>query len=535
MAQQAVPSPEGVFLRPSSGLVKAAGLIDVFIFNVGIISIGIGILYMQRFGPAYYGDGNMLLATLGATILMTLVALGFWTWVTAIPRSGGIYVFLTRSRTAGIGFGLSFVECTSWLFYAALAATLLVSAGLWPLAALLFGPNSATADWLGTPLAKLTIGSIAVWIAAALLIRGTKLYFAVQKTVFCLAIIGTLALIYVLASHDAPQTLIANVNSMLDVKGNDFYRDIIRQAQASGFSLATSATFGGTVTLIVWPFLPLIGAAFSLVLAGEIQNNHQNQLFGMLGSLVFAALVLMLVAYLNNRAFGTDFQGALAYLSDKDLLEKAGFRGDPYLVYLAGLSTNHIVLRILLPIGFIAWIWFWIPGVLAYTERAFLAWALDRAAPAPLGALHPMWGTPYVAVVCGASVTELFLILILYTDFFTPLVYALVGASTWCIALILGSIFPITNRHMHASSPLSQKRILGIYVMSLACGAGALSLAFIVYLLWNDEVAAGHSPKSLAVIAATFALGFAFYLAVNAWRKRQGIDISRAFKEIPVE
>src|SRR4029077_5730417 len=208
----------GIFLRQSSGLVKAAGLADVFIFNVGIISIGIGILYVQRFAPSYYVNGSIIWACILAMTLMFFVALGFWAWVTTIPRSGGIYVFLTRSGAAGIGFALSFVECVSWLFYAALAATLLVSAGCWPLVALLFGPNSHVAEWVATPLAKLIIGTVVIIIAASLLIRGTKLYFAVQKGMFVLAIIGSIALMYVLASGGTDQTFLSNLNTALGQK-----------------------------------------------------------------------------------------------------------------------------------------------------------------------------------------------------------------------------------------------------------------------------------------------------------------------------
>jgi APA family basic amino acid/polyamine antiporter len=529
MATEPIKSPQGTFLRPSSGLVKAAGLVDVFIFNVGIISIGIGILYVQRYGPAYYPNGNIILATTIATLLMTFVALGFWAWTATIPRSGGIYVFLTRSRVPGIGFALSFVECISWLFYAALAATLMVSAGFWPLAALLFGTHSVLADWLGTSLAKLIIGSAVIWIAAYLLIRGTKSFFTIQKIIFVLALVGTVALLYVLSNSGAVEIYLTNINAALQPAGVD----VIKQAASMGQPQRTVATLAETMAFVVWPFLPLIGAAFSLVLAGETQNNQRNQLLGMIGSLIFAACILTLAAYLNEHSIGTNIQGALAYLYDNG--KETGMPGEPYLSYFAGLATNQPLLRVLIPIGFVAWIWFWIPGVLAYTERAFLAWSLDRAAPAFLAELHPVRATPYLAVITGAVITEAFLVLILYTEFFATLVFVLVGASAWCITLAIGAFFPILGGQIYEMSPLSERRVLGVPLMSLLCGAGAGALAIVVYLLWNDPIAAGHSVKSLSAIAVTFGFGFIFYLVVKLWRARQGIDISNAFREIPVE
>jgi amino acid transporter len=526
-----------LFLRPSSGLVKSAGLVDVFIFDVGLISIGIGIAYSQRFGSAYYSSGSISLATIMAAILMALVSLGLWTWTSTIPRSGGIYVFLTRSHLAGIGFALSFVECVSWLFYAAIAATLLVSAGFWPLAALVLGPNSVIAEWLTSPLAKLLIGSTAIWFAVFLLIRGTRIYFRVQKIMFFCGLVGTLTLLYVLGSQGAAQTFTSNVNATFGNGSPETYNEILRQAETLGRPPSTGATAEQTIALLVWPFLPLIGAAFSFVLGGETQHNTRNQLLGMLGSLVFCAAVFVVVAYLSNWAIPTEFQGAIAYVFDngKDSIKNVTIPGEPYLPFLAGLATNRLELRILIVIGFIAWIWFWIPGVLAYTERVFLAWGLDRVAPSLIAKLHPVWATPYVAVITGALVAEAFLVLVSYTDFFATLVFILAGAVAWCIALAIGVFFPFLSPDIYSFSPLRRYNMLGLPLMTVLCATGAIALACVVYLLWNDPVAAGHSPKSLGAIFLTFAVGFIFYSVVQRIRKRQGIDISRALREIPVE
>ena len=41
MAQQADLAGPGVFSRPASGLIRVAGSADVFIYNVGLVSVGI--------------------------------------------------------------------------------------------------------------------------------------------------------------------------------------------------------------------------------------------------------------------------------------------------------------------------------------------------------------------------------------------------------------------------------------------------------------------------------------------------------------
>ena len=53
-----------VFLRKASGLIKTASTTDVFIFNVGLVSIGIGIGGLLLYGPAVYPGGNLIVGVL---------------------------------------------------------------------------------------------------------------------------------------------------------------------------------------------------------------------------------------------------------------------------------------------------------------------------------------------------------------------------------------------------------------------------------------------------------------------------------------
>ena len=47
----------GVFSRKASGLVRVGSSLDVFIFNVGLVSVGIAIAYNQFYGPSLYPGG----------------------------------------------------------------------------------------------------------------------------------------------------------------------------------------------------------------------------------------------------------------------------------------------------------------------------------------------------------------------------------------------------------------------------------------------------------------------------------------------
>jgi hypothetical protein len=56
-----------------------------------------------------------------------------------------------------------------------------------------------------------------------------------------------------------------------------------------------------------------------------------------------------------------------------------------------------------------------------------------------------------------------------------------------------------------------------------------------IVLLWNDPLAAGHDPKSIGAVVGVFGLGIILYYVMKRLRKRQGIDVTLAFKEIPIE
>ena len=120
----------GVFSRKASGLVRVGSTLDVFIFNVGLVSVGIAIAYNQYYGPSLYPGAQPWISTLLAAAGMIFVAAAFYCWSVVFPRSGGVYVFLSRTINPGVAFVMSVIETVILLYYAALAAGLIVQVGL---------------------------------------------------------------------------------------------------------------------------------------------------------------------------------------------------------------------------------------------------------------------------------------------------------------------------------------------------------------------------------------------------------------------
>jgi len=58
---------------------------------------------------------------------------------------------------------------------------------------------------------------------------------------------------------------------------------------------------------------------------------------------------------------------------------------------------------------------------------------------------------------------------------------------------------------------------------------------FYFWTLFFDPNAAGHDPTQVMIVAGVFVLGLAFYYVMKMIKRSQGIDVTLAFKEIPIE
>src|SRR4030042_4742183 len=111
-----------VFLRKASGLVREVSGKDVVFFNSGGINAGLGLAFIFLFGPAFYPGANhniALILTWAFCVIQTLMYLFF---TVTMPRSGGEYLYISRSLHPSIGFAISFSYTLMMLFYSAFAA-----------------------------------------------------------------------------------------------------------------------------------------------------------------------------------------------------------------------------------------------------------------------------------------------------------------------------------------------------------------------------------------------------------------------------
>lgn len=536
--QDAGVGEKRIFLRRASGLIRTAGTLDTFIYNIGLVSVGLGVGTIMFYGPAFYPGGDLLWACVLAGGVMALIAWGMICWTVTLPRSGGIYVFGSRSLPPVVALTASLVEITTWLFYCAIAAYWIIILGISPTLAMIgyvTGSEWAlsAAGTVTEPWPMFLIGSGILIISGLVIASGMKRYLLSQKVVFTVAILGSLLLIGVLAAG-SNAGFIARFDELMGpiLETENPYYAIIASAQELGWGYE-GTSFASTVAVANWPFLPLIGAAFSICIGGEIKSPGKAQTLGMLGAIALSVAIWIPTIALANSVFGYDFIGAAVYnLFEGGLTTPT----DPAITLMAGILTNSWVITLLASIGLVFWMWMWIPGMHTFGVRAMVAWSFDRIAPAPLGTVSQTRHTPTVAIFVAVVITIIFMALFVFTTFFATIVILIEAALlAWSIVLFAGIYFPYARPHIYEKSPISAKKILGLPMMTVACALGFVASQFFFWNLFFDSVAAGHDPTQLAIVGGLFGIGIVFYYGMKFIRKAQGIDVTLAFKEVPIE
>jgi amino acid transporter len=521
----------GVFVRKSSGLIRTAGSLDIFIYNLGLISVGIAIAFNQYYGPGFYPGAELISSTVIAGIGMVFISLSFYFWSIIFPRSGGNYVYLSRSIGPMFALPLSFLENVVELFYSALAAFLLatvgVGAGLGSVGLITKSDTLISAgNWVDSPWGIFIVGSLAVIIFGGIPIFGMRRFFWFQKLMMVVAVGGLIITAVVLISTDQ-QTFANNFKS---VTGLD-YNTVIAAAHKKGYQFS-GYTLSATAAFMVWPLLAYLGGILSIGIGGEIKHVSRAQFVGMVGAVAAAAVSIAVVSALANRSFGYEFQGALVFNLTADPKNSTPIA--PWVTLLASIAANNPAIAVIIALTFAAWIYFWIPAELIYPQRAMLAWSFDRVAPAGLSYVSPRFHTPLVAIAISLVVTVGFIWVIAFTTL-GSLVFIMGIYLTYGVSMVMGIIFPYIRPQMFNNSVAARYKVGSVPVMSIVSAIGAAFFVWALWLLWNDPIAAGHDPKVLATLGGTLALGVVLYVVMYFLRRSQGIRIELAFKEIPIE
>jgi len=538
-----------VFLRRSSGVIRAWSPLSGSLYAYLVCGGGLAVLpFFMMPAIAAFPGANMYLAITLLTVWISIRWVTYAMLMSAMPRSGGDYVFQSRLLSGGIGFTL----CSQgeiwyqpwWMYFGANTIVIAFVPQILEFFGLTTG-NSGLVD-AGTALSNtnpwiiFVLSSIIVWGTIAIMLRGLKPYTIIQNYLmmpFTLA--ALVALVWVFISIPT-QTFITNFNAFQNVvSGNpDMYHTIINTANQLGYVANPAFSWYDTIALSISLYAYWTAMSWAMALVGEIKGVQQLKNSW---NLLFGATALLFVTHIIGYAWANDYMGegflkSFAYLGVfQPQALPAGSQWRAVFPLYATISNNPIV-GIILAFAFVLGLFQGCFNAPLGASRMCLAQSFDRLVPSWVGSVNKRGSTDKFLIFFGIVTT---IIGIGFTGY--PYIAGLINLALLCqyisfsAAIAAGIIFPWRAKTLWEGSPGAKYTIAGLPAITVCGVAGiALDVVGVVFMLTNPNYGVITQPLSTLIYAVALFIGSAlWYMAAKAYRQRQGINVERAFREVP--
>jgi basic amino acid/polyamine antiporter, APA family len=556
MAQVAVRRPAAeVFTRKSSGLVRVMSPYSAFVYN--ILTMGLIFPWTYVWAPTALPGGSLVWGIILATLFEIPIAFAYVWLSTAMPRSGGDYVFQSRVLGGGLGFTIVLSGFVIWILqWVALSGWLLALLGLAPLAlgmgvALSSPALIAFGIWCTTATGVVVISVVNALLSLVLLVSGFKNYVRFQHVMWIgtLLAFGTMLLVFFTTSQ---QAFVAGLNNFAQAIGGtpNFYQNAVAAAQGAGADF--SPPFSLLATLLVAPiaWTSLQWATYSAQQNGEIKDarSFRSQTFVFVGSLIVTGALLVLLALGLQAAIG---QEGLTVASSGFWLALADSKiagSIPLLPNILAVAMNTSPLIVLLiGVGYILNSFQIVCNCYIGVTRIMVGMSLDRLLPAWFSETNERWHTPVNAHLAYFLLSIPVILAYNYIASWAGLTLGVTFACGYVFVAtcIAGALLPYRAKALYEASPGSKYTLGGVPLVTVLGGVGALFgvLMVLAFLFapqlgilgnWNFE----DFPANLwAQIVTIGIIVFAvvWYFVARAVQAGRGINVDYAFKEIPPE
>jgi basic amino acid/polyamine antiporter, APA family len=533
----------GLYLRKATGLVREVTMGQVIVFNMLPAVPGLILAFSMFWILGAFPGVNMILGMVIAFVLAAFIATAFGLLALAMPRTGGDYILVSRTLHPALGMVSSI----------SLSFSSFLSIGYWAWAWTVFGlvpaflvvgsiTGNATLVNIGNALngstAKLLIGILSLVGVGVMLAAGMKITMKAQMIMWWIAFAG-LALMGVILLINSPATFVERFNAYAQpyTGAANSYQYMIDQAAAAGmqwpgtYSLGpTLAAVGALLTFGMWSW-------FSVAFSGEIKGGAtRKQWYAMLWATLIQYAIFIVMTLLLYKTVGQQFIASANYLSTANPAAYA-LPAPPYLVLLTSVIPGGLIVPFLISFSFIAWI----PLVhfIQYIQaiRAQFAMAFDRVVPAKLGDVNERTHAPITSLIVCSIIGLVCLIWAVFSpSFMTVIVIAgLFGIPCITLVGISAIVFPYRMKGLYNSSP-GKIEILGIPLVVISGIVAIFAEILYGYVVFKyGLLPPAQQPAGIAITVGVVVISVLIYYVAYYVRKREGIDLSLVFKELPPE
>lgn len=545
---EAQPIMPQVFTRRASGLVRVMSPYSAFIYN--ILTMGVIFPWTFIWAPTAFQGSNLVLGIVFAFVFELPIALAYAWLATALPRSGGDYVFQSRVFGGGVGFTIVFSFFVVWILqWVALSGWLMASLGIAPT---MLGLGVTThvhafttiGAWAASSNGVIVISIANALLGLVLLGSGFRNYVRFQYVMWY-AILISFAIVLVLFLTTSPAAFQSHINSFAgSVDGvKNFFAQAKTAAAGAGVNFHPPFYLFGTLMVAPIAWTSLQWATYSVEQGGEIKNAHvfRNQLFILVGSLAATAALLIALAAAMRHGIGSD--GVLVASSGYWLGNTHALIGGavmfPNLIAM-GLTASPVIVA-LIGVGFILNSFQIVNNCYIGCTRIMVAQGLDGLLPDWFSRINRRWKTPLNAHVA-------------YFIAALPVIWAFNKVADWSTRWALGVTFangavfvisalaaallPYRAKRVYEASPGARYKVGTVPLVTILGGIGFVTAGFMVAaFIFEKGLGLAYSSGAVPyyIVAGTVLFGLLLYLVMRRVKARKGIKVKYAFAEIPPE
>lgn len=526
-----------VFARKASGLTREASLFDAFSYGFFDQAVGACIWAYTSFGLYVAPKGDLMIGILLGTILGIAGAIVWGILGASMPRSGGDYVYNSRIIHPVVGTVIS--VSTAWF-------VLIMWNGVlcgWVIYGIthtlgLIGVSYEVIEWFWS-FQGLIVSCIIIQVISAVVTSfGWRKYAKFQKLIMLVAIFG-LVICGILLTVNGREQFISSWNATAAQYESIGYEELLSKVEANGIPVRGEYELFDSLALITTSnYFTMYGYMIAFI-GGEIKRPQRNIFLAQLLAVVVPVILATWITFASLKTVGIEFLRAGAYIDNAGYIEGYNLPFAPIYTSAAAVLTDNVILKFLIGFQLALFSFMYIPVDYLASNRAMFAWGMDKIGPSFFTDVSPKFGTPMknqLVIFMFSMITAT--LFSLYPELlFTFSVVVLETLALFTVTGISGIIFPFVKkvRRIWDASPYKKWKLGPIPIVTIAGIIYVVFLLMIVYFYRALFPLEFLHPIWDPIYVLTFVFGGLWFAFWRYKRKKEGIDVLLAFKEIPPE